>query len=68
MILPRFDNKNVVFSYHDQEGDNTLDKAENYLAAHGIVCEENLDLGEHYVLTVPFYSDSQKKLLKLFSV
>lgn len=68
LSLPRWEYKNIVFNFHNQEGHETLEKAENYLAAHNIVCEENLDMGTHYVLTVQFNSDSQKNLLKLFSV
>ena len=68
LILPRWENKSVVFAFHSVEGRDTLEKAENFLAAHGIVCEENLDLETHYVLTVPFMSESQKNLLKVFSI
>jgi hypothetical protein len=68
LILPRWENKNVVFSYHNIEGRDTLEKAENYLAAHGIVCGECLDMEDYYILTVDFKSESQKNLLKLFSV
>lgn len=66
LILPRFDNKSVVFYFHNVEGRDTLEKAENFLAARGIVCEENLDLETHYVLTVPFLGESKNNLLKLF--
>ena len=68
LILPRWENKSVVFGFHNQDGRDTLDKAENYLAAHNIICEENLDLESHYVLTVPFASESQKNLMKLFGL
>jgi hypothetical protein len=66
LILPRFDNKSVTFYFHPQEGRDTLEKAENFLAAHKIICEENLDLETHYVLTVPFLGESKNNLLKLF--
>jgi hypothetical protein len=45
-----------------------LDKAENYLTGHNITCEENLELETHYILTVPFNSEGQNNLLKLFKV
>ena len=66
LILPRWGNKSVTFSFHNVDGRDTLEKAENYLAAHGITCEENLDLETHYVLTVPFLGESKENLLKLF--